>query len=148
MAKSIGIRPFALSPLCISALIPQTSPVCLHYSNQDSKTKKLNPKDLSPGPPNILQDEISRIGFPMMMPCALWSRTLRSGSPRRQSNLDLGVEGLPPLPSWRRWVLVEGVLDQSLARAGQAGIAIDLARWVDLPSPRQERLRRLSVALS
>jgi hypothetical protein len=44
--------------------------------------------------------------------------------------------------------LVEGVLDQSLARAGQAGIGIDLARWVDLPSHWQESLRQQSIALS
>jgi len=84
----------------------------------------------------------------MMMPCALLSRTSRSGSPRRHTDLDLVVNDLPLLPSWRRWVLVEGVLDQSLARAGQAGSAIDLARWEDLRSHWQERLRRQSIELS
>ena len=96
MTKSIGVRlGAALTPLHASALIPLTFPVCLRYSNQDSKTKTLNPNDLSPGPPNKQQNEISKIGFPMTMPCALWSRTLRSGSPRRHSDLDLVVEVLP-----------------------------------------------------
>lgn len=34
------------------------------------------------------------------------------------------------------------------ANAGQEGIAIDLARWEDLPSHWQERLRRQALALT
>jgi len=66
---------------------------------------------------------------------------------RRRSDLDLVVEGLPAAAQLEALGLVEGVVDQSLANAGQEGIAIDLARWEDLPSHWQERLRRQARAL-
>ncbi len=63
-------------------------------------------------------------------------------------NLDLVVEGLPAAAQLEALGLVEGVVDQSLANAGQEGIAIDLARWDDWPPHWQERLRRLAMALT
>lgn len=78
----------------------------------------------------------------------LFGSALDASSFRRHSDLDLVVEGLPAAAQLEALGLVEAVVDQSLANVGQEGIAIDLARWEDLPSHWQERLRRQAMALT
>jgi hypothetical protein len=58
------------------------------------------------------------------------------------------VEELPSVAQLEALGLVEAVVDRSLANAGQEGIAIDLARWEDLPSHWQVRLRLQSISLT
>ncbi|MFM7640438.1 MAG: hypothetical protein ACKO45_02655 [Cyanobium sp.] len=67
---------------------------------------------------------------------------------RRHSDLDLVVDGLPASAQLEALGLVEGVVDQVLANAGQGGIAIDLARHEDLPPHWQDRLRRQALVLT
>jgi len=85
--------------------------------------------------------------WPMVQGVWLFGSALDASSFRRHSDLDLVVEGLPAAAQLEALGLVEGVVDQSLANAGQEGIAIDLARWEDLPSHWQERLRQQAMAL-
>ena len=73
---------------------------------------------------------------------------LEASSFGRHSDLDLVVEGLPAAAQLEALGLVEGVVDQSLANAGQEGITIDLSRWDDWPPHWQERLRRQAMALT
>ncbi|MCX5952115.1 MAG: nucleotidyltransferase domain-containing protein [Cyanobacteria bacterium] len=78
----------------------------------------------------------------------LFGSALEASSFRRHSDLDVMVEGLPSVAQLEALGLVEAVVDRSLANAGQEGIAIDLARWEDLPSHWQARLRRQAIALT
>ena len=91
--------------------------------------------------------EALRERWPMVQGVWLFGSALDASSFRRHSDLDLVVEGLPAAAQLEALGLVEGVVDQSLANAGQEGIAIDLARWEDLPCHWQERLRRQAMAL-
>lgn len=86
--------------------------------------------------------------WPMVQGVWLFGSALDASSFRRHSDLDVVVEGLPSVAQLEALGLVEGVVDQSLANVGQEGIAIDLARWEDLPSHWQERLRRQAIALT
>ncbi|MEI6617002.1 MAG: nucleotidyltransferase domain-containing protein [Cyanobium sp. ELA507] len=86
--------------------------------------------------------------WPMVQGVWLFGSALDASSFRRHSDLDLVVEGLPAAAQLEALGLVEAVVDQSLANVGQEGIAIDLARWEDLPSHWQERLRRQAMALT
>ena len=85
--------------------------------------------------------------WPMVQGVWLFGSALDASSFRRHSDLDVVVEGLPSVAQLEALGLLEGVIDQSLANVGQEGIAIDLARWEDLPSHWQERLRRQAMAL-
>jgi predicted nucleotidyltransferase len=91
--------------------------------------------------------EALRERWPMVQGVWLFGSALDASSFRRHSDLDVVVEGLPSVAQLEALGLVEAVVDQSLANAGQEGIAIDLARWEDLPSHWQERLRRQAMAL-
>ena len=86
--------------------------------------------------------------WPIVQGVWLFGSALDASSFRRHSDLDVVVEGLPSVAQLEALGLVEGVVDQSLANVGQEGIAIDLARWEDLPSHWQERLRRQAIALT
>ena len=86
--------------------------------------------------------------WPIVQGVWLFGSALEASSFRRHSDLDVVVEGLPSVAQLEALGLVESVVDQSLANAGQEGIAIDLARWEDLPSHWQERLRRQAMALT
>ena len=86
--------------------------------------------------------------WPIVQGVWLFGSALDASSFRRHSDLDVVVEGLPSVAQLEALGLVEGVVDQSLANVGQEGIAIDLARWEDLPSHWQERLRRQAMALT
>ncbi|MEB3324160.1 MAG: hypothetical protein VKM17_02335 [Cyanobacteriota bacterium] len=106
------------------------------------------------GQPNI---EIREIGRGCLLPRGGGGHSraggrgqsaLEASSFGRHSDLDLVVEGLPAAAQLEALGLVEGVVDQSLAHAGQEGIAIDLSRWDDMPSHWQERLRRQAMALN
>ena len=92
--------------------------------------------------------EALRERWPMVQGVWLFGSALDASSFRRHSDLDVVVEGLPSVAQLEALGLVEGVVDQSLANAGQEGIAIDLARWEDLPSHWQARLRRQAIALT
>jgi len=92
--------------------------------------------------------EALRERWPMVQGVWLFGSALEAGCFRRHSDLDLVVEGLPVAAQLEALGLVEAVVDQSLANAGQEGIAIDLARWEDLPCHWQERLRRHAMALT
>jgi len=91
--------------------------------------------------------EALRERWPMVQGVWLFGSALDASSFRRHSDLDVVVEGLPSVAQLEALGLVEAVVDQSLANAGEEGIAIDLARWEDLPSHWQERLRRQAMAL-
>ena len=86
--------------------------------------------------------------WPIVQGVWLFGSALGASSFRRHSDLDVVVEGLPSVAQLEALGLVESVVDQSLANAGQEGIAIDLARWEDLPCHWQERLRRQAMALT
>jgi predicted nucleotidyltransferase len=86
--------------------------------------------------------------WPIVQGVWLFGSALEASSFRRHSDLDVVVEGLPSVAQLEALGLVENVVDQSLANAGQEGIAIDLARWEDLPCHWQERLRRQAMALT
>jgi len=86
--------------------------------------------------------------WPIVQGVWLFGSALEASSFRRHSDLDVVVEGLPSVAQLEALGLVESVVDQSLANAGQEGIAIDLARWEDLPCHWQERLRRQAMALT
>ena len=86
--------------------------------------------------------------WPIVQGVWLFGSALDASSFRRHSDLDVVVEGLPSVAQLEALGLVEAVVDQSLANAGQEGIAIDLARWEDLPLHWQERLRRHAMALT
>jgi predicted nucleotidyltransferase len=86
--------------------------------------------------------------WPIVQGVWLFGSALEASSFRRHSDLDVVVEGLPSVAQLEALGLVESVVDQSLANAGQEGIAIDLARWEDLPFHWQERLRRQAMALT
>jgi predicted nucleotidyltransferase len=92
--------------------------------------------------------EAMRERWPVLQGVWLFGSALEASSFRRHSDLDLVVEGLPAATQPEALGLVEAVVDQSLANAGQEGIAIDLARWEDLPSHWQARLRRQAMALT
>jgi len=92
--------------------------------------------------------ETMRERWPVLQGVWLFGSALEPSSFRRHSDLDLVVEGLPAATQPEALGLVEAVVDQSLANAGQEGIAIDLARWEDLPSHWQARLRRQAMALT
>jgi predicted nucleotidyltransferase len=89
-----------------------------------------------------------RVRWPLLQGVWLFGSALEASSFRRHSDLDVVVEGLPSVAQLEALGLVESVVDQSLANAGQEGIAIDLARWEDLPFHWQERLRRQAMALT
>jgi predicted nucleotidyltransferase len=95
-----------------------------------------------------LAAEALRERWPVLQGVWLFGSALDASSFRHHSDLDLVVEGLPAAAQLEALGLVEGVVDQSLANAGQEGIAIDLARWEDLSSHWQERLRRQALALT
>ncbi len=78
----------------------------------------------------------------------VFGSVLQPDSFLRHSDLDLVVEGLPSVDQLEALGLVERVVDPLLADAGQRGIAIDLARWEDLPPHWWERLRRHALALT
>lgn len=85
--------------------------------------------------------------WPIVQGVWLFGSALEASSFRRHSDLDVVVEGLPSVAQLEALGLVESVVDQSLANAGQEGIAIDLARWEDLPPHWHERLRQQAMAL-
>lgn len=95
-----------------------------------------------------LAAEALRERWPVLQGVWLFGSALDASSFRHHSDLDLVVEGLPAAAQLEALGLVEGVVDQSLAKAGQKDIAIDLARWEDLPSHWQERLRRQALDLT
>jgi len=66
---------------------------------------------------------------------------------RRHSDLDLAVAGLPPEAHIAALGQVEQVVDAALARAGEAGLAIDLVRLEDLDPHWQDRIRQRALAL-
>ena len=86
--------------------------------------------------------------WPIVQGVWLFGSALEASSFRRHSDLDVVVAGLRSVAQLEALGLVESVVDQSLANAGQEGIAIDLARWEDLPFHWQERLRRQAMALT
>jgi predicted nucleotidyltransferase len=92
--------------------------------------------------------EALRERWPIVQGVWLFGSALDASSFRRHSDLDVVVEGLPSVAQLEALGLVEGVVDQSLANVGQEGIAIHLARWEDLPSHWQERLRQQAMALT
>ena len=92
--------------------------------------------------------EALRERWPVVEGAWLFGSALEASSFQRHSDLDLVLEGLPAAAQLEALGLVERVVDQSLANAGQEGIAIDLARWEDLPCHWQERLRRQAMALT
>jgi predicted nucleotidyltransferase len=91
--------------------------------------------------------EALRERWPVVEGAWLFGSAQEASSFQRHSDLDLVLEGLPAAAQLEALGLVERVVDQSLANAGQEGIAIDLARWEDLPPHWHERLRQQAMAL-
>ena len=85
--------------------------------------------------------------WPVLQGVWLFGSAREPHSFQRHSDLDLVVKGLPADAQLEALGMVEAVVDQALANASQKGIAIDLARWEDLPPHWQERLQRQAIAL-
>lgn len=77
----------------------------------------------------------------------LFGSVQEPGSFQRHSDLDLAVEGLPADAHGEALGVVEGIVDQALAAAGESGIAIDVVRSEDLPPHWRERLHQRARAL-
>ncbi|MFN7677745.1 MAG: hypothetical protein ACK5QW_04000 [Cyanobacteriota bacterium] len=65
--------------------------------------------------------------WPAVLGVWVFGSVLDPAAFQRHSDLDLVVDGLPASAQLEALGLVEGVVDQVLANAGQRGIAIDLA---------------------
>lgn len=85
--------------------------------------------------------------WPLLQGVWLFGSAREPHSLQSHSDLDLVVRGLPADAQLEALGLVEAVVDRALANAGQKGIAIDLARWEDLPPHWQERLQRQAIPL-
>ena len=85
--------------------------------------------------------------WPMLQGVWVFGSAQEPGSFQRHSDLDLAVEGLPADAQGEALGVVEGIVDGALAAAGEAGIAIDVARSEDLPPHWRERLRQRARAL-
>lgn len=85
--------------------------------------------------------------WPMLQGVWLFGSVREPGSFQRHSDLDLAVEGLPAEAQGEALGVVEGIVDQALAAAGELGIAIDVVRSEDLPPHWRDRLRQRARAL-